>query len=84
MPLFENLAQFGILGTLLAIALLWIKRLQDRIEELHEARVTEAKAYGERVSQDAKDYGERALVISERVHETTSRLADLLEVVRER
>jgi len=72
-PELETLAQQGLLGILLVAALAWIKRLQDRCEQLQAQRV-----------EDARAYGERALAISERVHETVRHVRELLEAMGER
>lgn len=66
----STLAANGIPGIAIIGLSLWVKRLQDKVDAVTDGRLA-----------DAKQYTERALALQEAVHESVSKLGELVDVV---
>lgn len=81
------LAGYGVPGLTVGVMLLWLKRLQDRIDAEHAARLADAQGYAtalkaaadERLA-DAKGYADRALALQEGVHTSIDKLSELVDL----
>jgi hypothetical protein len=64
------LAANGIPGIAIIGLSMWVKRLQDKVDTVTDGRLA-----------DAKQYTERALALQEAVHESVSKLSELLDAI---
>ena len=85
--LLTALAGYGAPGLVIAALLLWLKRLQDRIDEEHRARLEDAKNYSKALQDaaderlaDAKGYTDSALKLQEAVHASIDKLSELVDL----
>lgn len=86
-PIVSAVSQFGLPGVVIAALLVWLKRLQDRIDTEHEARLADAKAYSANLQAaadarlaDAKAYSGQALELQDAVHAAVNKLSELVEI----
>jgi hypothetical protein len=88
MDLFPFFAPYGLPGLVIAGLLVWLRRLQDRLDIEHAERLADAKAYAAALQSaanerlgDAKSYAGQALALQEAVHASVSKLGELVELI---
>lgn len=87
-PIAQAFASHGIPGLVIAGLIYWVKRLQDSRDAENAARLADAKGYTNELKAaadarlaDAKAYTDRALALQEAVHDSVSKLSELIEMV---
>lgn len=84
----SHLSDYGLPGLVIAGLLVWLKRLQDRIDSEHTARLEDARAYATALQlaadarlEDAKSYAQHALTLQEAVHQSVTKLSELVDLM---